>query len=191
MDSKKPAPSLPRKNVLPQKPKINEIKNIDRNYYRELETLYGKYQKHPGLGQIPSFHTIRKARMYKDNSGNITGYLSLEEYIDNNHPLWCDLRNQFNELLLHSKPNHVLADFVTKQWNSGFPVNSNRNLSCLPRQNWRNRKDKILQDGNVTHYDQILSHNPRVDQTIEDKKDQLMAVYKKCGRHTNIEREKR
>ena len=49
----------------------------------------------------------------------------------------------------------------------------------------------ILQNGNVKCYDQILSHNPRVDQTIEDKKDQLMAVYKKCGRHTNIEREKR
>ena len=36
----------------------------------------------------------------------------------------------------------------------------------------------ILQIGNVTHYDQILSHNPGVDKNIEDKKDQLMPVYK-------------
>ena len=31
----------------------------------------------------------------------------------------------------------------------------------------------ILQNGNVTHYDQILSHNPGVDKNIEDKKGQL------------------
>jgi hypothetical protein len=173
-------PPPPPKISQPQKPKfsLSEMKNIDTNYYRELETVYRKYQGHPGLGPIPPRREIRRPRVFKDKSGNILGFDSLEEYIDNNHPLWCDLRNQFNDFLTFDKPDHTLASFVSNQWKSGFRVDPNRNLSCLPRPNWRNRKNKVLRDGNVTQHDQVLSKILRVDPTMENKKEQLYAMYK-------------
>jgi len=66
----------------------------------------------------------------------ILGFESLDEYIDNKHPLWCDLKVIFRDYLHASEEVHhdFLADWVHDRWRSGHKIDLNRNLSCFPRQ---------------------------------------------------------
>ena len=162
----------------PKKPKINvrDIKNIDVKYYRELEEVYDRYRNHKNIGQIPTIQAIRKPRVFKDRAGNIIGFDSLDEYIDNNHPLWCDLRLLFYQYLNHQKTAYDISDFIHKQWKSGHDIDINQNLTCFPRKMWKHSQERVARDKGQA----VLSSSQasRRDAKPQDKKEQLVAMYK-------------
>jgi len=175
--------------LAPHQPKINrkDLKNIDVKYYRELEDLYWKYRDNDNIAPIPPIHSIRRPRIFRDKSGNILGFDSLKEYIDNNHPLWCNLRSKFIQLLYGIISDADMAEFVHKQWNSGLTIDVNQNLTCFPRKKFTQPQAQSLKDpGSVPagHFglQSLLNDN----QTMDQKKEKLMDMYKNAGENEGL-----
>ena len=64
----------------------------------------------------------------------LLGFESMEEYVDNKHPVWCNFMVKFRNFLKKEPlPHAVLADLVRQRWRSGHRIDLNRNLTCFPR----------------------------------------------------------
>lgn len=130
------------KEARPEKPAkrkitLDDLKRIDRMYYEVLQYVYNKYRDEPGILQIPPAKQAR-AWVYKDRKdpNSIIGFESLEEYVDNKHPLWSILKLKFQDFLQHQQgplPHALLAAEARQQWRSGLRLDLNRNLTRFPR----------------------------------------------------------
>ena len=106
-------------------------RETEERYYRQLEDVWRKYAGQEGVGQMPTRMMMVRPRIYKDN-GRVVGYESLQEYVDNNHPLWGAHRQVFKEVLFKEKEQGHLVRWVAKQWGDQR-VNTARNLTVFNR----------------------------------------------------------
>jgi len=126
-------PKVQRKTTYIDKNKLNHLKN---DYYEELGKVYQLYLKQPP----PPISEVSVPRIFKDNNKkDIIGYEKIDEYLDNNHPMWIDDRKMFSEFL-HSGQGvskrvgpEQLAKYLHKKWNSGYTIDLCQNLSSIPR----------------------------------------------------------
>ena len=132
-------PPSPQKPALKRhQPKIStsEIKKIDKIYYKELCHIFDMYKEFDNMPPKPSFDQIRRPRIFHV-TGKIVGYESLEEFIDNNHPLWESYRSTMRDCLEDRINGKRMADFIHKEWNSGLKIDLNQNLTSFPRKNFK------------------------------------------------------
>jgi hypothetical protein len=74
----------------------------------------------------------------------LSGFESIDEYVDNRHPVWSEIKVAFRDYLHNDRlAPHFLADWVHLRWRSGHRIDLNRNLSCFPRQRANRTGEKI------------------------------------------------
>jgi len=179
---------------LPSKPKevkinINDIKNIDIEYYKQLEAIYEMYCDKENVRIKPRLSDMRKPRIFRDKRKNIVAYESLEEYIDNNHPVWSDYRKIFHQYLYSQKSDRDLADYVHQQWDSGLVIDLTQNLSCFPRKKFKRLTDKSQSvDTLQTPCGQSGSTGAHSQSSMNDKREKLVAMYKRSVNSDHIKR---
>ena len=116
------------------------VKNIKYEYYNELKKIYDRYlQCLP-----PDFSLIREPRIFKDKSKDIIGYESIDEYLDNNHPLWSEDRKMFAYFIHNQCDNADVAEHVRRKWNTGLHVDLCQNLTCIPRTKYVERDENSV-----------------------------------------------
>jgi len=107
-------------------------KVTEERYYQQLEDVWEKYKDYEGVGPVPARSQMTRPRIFKDKSGTIVGYETLQEYVDNNHPMWGPHRELFNQFLFKEKSRLDLVKFVSKNWGNQS-VNTARNLTVYRR----------------------------------------------------------
>jgi len=107
-------------------------KVTEERYYQQLEDVWKKYKDYEGVGPVPARSQMTRPRIFKDISGTIVGYETLQEYVDNNHPMWGPHRELFNQFLFKEKSHLDLVKFVSKNWGDQA-VNTARNLTVYRR----------------------------------------------------------
>ena len=112
-----------------EKLSMNQLRNIKYKYYDELRHSYDQF-----LGrEPPDFTLVREPRIFKQKDGKIIGYEKLDEYLDNNHPLWTEDRITFSYFIHGRYDNRMVADFIREKWNSGLHIDLCQNLTSIPR----------------------------------------------------------
>jgi len=125
--------------------KLNNLERITKDrYYVSLETVWRKYEGEDGVDPMPCRENMTQPRIFK-HQGRVVGYESLQEYVDNNHPLWGPHRKIFNEFL-DSGDDQRLKEFVSNSWgNQG--ADPLRNLTAFrPRGQSTNRENSKVVD---------------------------------------------
>jgi len=123
-------PKVQKKITIIDKKKLN---NLKRDYYEELQKVYHLYLKRAP----PPINEVSVPRVFKDLSKqNIIGYEKIDEYLDNNHPMWTEDRQKFSQFL-HHNPTRVgpedVAKYLHAKWNTGYNIDLCQNLSTIPR----------------------------------------------------------
>jgi len=121
-------------------------KVTEERYYQQLEYVWHKYKDYEGVGPVPARSQMTRPRIFKDKSGTIVGYETLQEYVDNNHPMWGPHRELFNQFLFKEKSHLDLVKFVSKNW-GGQDVNTVRNLTVYRRGDGVGNICKIRHEG--------------------------------------------
>jgi len=124
-----------------------KLKNLERitedRYYVSLETVWRKYEGIDGVDPMPCRENMTQPRIFK-HQGRVVGYESLQEYVDNNHPLWGPHRKIFNEFL-DSGDDQRLKEFISNSWGKqgADPL---RNLSAFRQrgQNTYSENSKVV-----------------------------------------------
>jgi len=106
-------------------------RETEERYYKQLEEVWLRYLGQEGVGKIPSRNMMVRPRIYKNN-GRVVGYETLQEYVDNNHPLWGAHRQVFKEVLFKQREKGDLVRWVSKQWGNQ-QANTTRNLTVFSR----------------------------------------------------------
>lgn len=125
--------------LIPPTEKKNKLANLETsvrvtegNYYKQLEDVWKKYEGQPGVEPMPLRSNMVRPRIFKDNNGRIVGYETLQEYVDNNHPLWGAHREVFRQFLEKERGKDVLVKFVAKEWGEQN-VSTARNLTFFSK----------------------------------------------------------
>ena len=93
-----------------------------------------------GANREPNLWSIRFLLILMLHSG----FESIDEYVDNRHPVWSEIKVAFRDYLHDARlAPHFLADWVHLRWRSGHRIDLNRNLSCFPRQRANRIGEKI------------------------------------------------
>jgi len=100
-------------------------------YYQQLEDVWRMYEGQVGVGKVPSRQMMVRPRIFKNN-GRIVGYETLQEYVDNNHPLWGPHRELFGQVLFKERTQGDLVRFIQSNWGDQ-QVNTARNLTVFSR----------------------------------------------------------
>ena len=93
-----PQPPIVEKSKKTEKFDMNVVKNIRFDYYNELKRMYRKYLD----CEPPDYNLVREPRIFRDKFSKIIGYEKLDEYLDNNHPMWMEDRKMF-AYFIHGK----------------------------------------------------------------------------------------
>jgi len=107
-------------------------KVTEARYYQALEDVWNIYKDEEGVGPVPARSMMTRPRIFKDKTGSIVGYETLQEYVDNNHPLWGPHRELFNQFLFKERSRQDLVKLVSKNWGNQI-VNTARNLTFFSR----------------------------------------------------------
>lgn len=164
--------------------KINsqDLKNIDIKYYKQLEAVFELYSDHKNIQKIPPIERIRTPRIFRHpQKRNIIGYESVQEYIDNNHPVWSDIRQIFHGYLKYQKTDRDIAEYVHNQWDSGLTIDISQNLSCFPRKRHKKPGEKHPKDNSTVVADgQSEETHPGFSSQhdMDDRRRKLVAMYK-------------
>jgi len=154
-----------------------EIKNIVNRYYDELVRIYHQYDIEP-----PRKDKIRQPRIFNDrtNKRRILGYEGIEEFIDNNHPMWNSYREFFKKYLEKERSNRDFSEFVHQKWESTYDIDLNKNLSCFARKNWMNSKERGTREKGSELSEDAVKPEPGNDLV------QLQAMYNNTLRTTGL-----
>jgi len=107
-------------------------KVTEARYYQALEDVWNIYKDGEGVGPVPARSMMTRPRIFKDKTGSIVGYETLQEYVDNNHPLWGPHRELFNQFLFKERSRQDLVNFISKNWGNQN-VNTAQNLTFFSR----------------------------------------------------------
>ena len=108
-----------------------------------MKKTWGRSQRNRKMEFSKELASI--CQLYKVPSSEGPGerdYESLEEYIDNNHPLWGPNKDFFRQYLRKEKTDQDMADFIAQQWRRDFPVDLQQNLSCFGQRTTKEPKGK-------------------------------------------------
>jgi len=151
----------------------SRIKVTEERYYQSLEDVWREYQDNKGVGSVPPRSQMTRPRIFKDKLGAIVGYETLQEYVDNNHPLWGPHRELFNQFLFKERSRRDIIKFVAKNWGNQH-VNTARNLTVFSSKD--NSCIGKIRDNEIVmkHVGKVVNNNKEV---IRSAKATLVEMY--------------
>jgi len=145
-----------------KKPPINwkmvqkKLKEFEPHYREILRKVYQMYhQSIPAI--LPRFRSFVKDRNNKYDIKNLIGFESLDEYVDNNHPLWAEDREVCLNYLQGTNHSLTLADYIHSKWgNQQIDISKNNSFitrSTVASKPTRTRRKSLLNYTNVDVFD--------------------------------------
>ena len=132
---------------------------IEPHYTDVLKKVYSMYCK-PVPSKIPQFRSFFKDRNNR-LPRNLIGVECLQEYVDNNHPLWAEDREVCLEYLESrgngTTPRQYLADYIHSKWgNQQIDISKNNSFitrsTILPKYS-NTRRKSLLNYSNAEDFD--------------------------------------
>ena len=163
-------------------------KVTEERYYQQLENVWEKYKDFEGVGSVPARSQMTRPRIFKDKSGTIVGYETMQEYVDNNHPMWGPHRELFNQFLFKEKSRLDLVKFVSKNWGQQH-VNTARNLTVFRRGDCAGH---II--GNIRHDEMSDGHKEKfvtIKEGMKSAKATLVEMYANSSNADGVQENER
>ena len=176
---------------------IRRIEYINKFYPKVLEEVYKMYKTFPNdeAWKIPP--KVRPRNFWTDDR---IGFETLEEYVDNHHPLWLKDRQFCHDFLAYGpEVSGSLADYVNLKWGMQH-IDVSENLSVInevtqPSQNQKARRPSFL--GRIEHLNnhsdcqaRVLSDFCKVDfdavkQKVLEKERKRLKTYRAYSEGSN------
>lgn len=165
---------------------VKKLEDTTETYYQHLEKVWNTYKDQKGVGPIPSRQQMNPPRIFRYKN-KIIGYESVQEYVDNNHPLWGPQRNYVGKLSLknnNNSTNSELRNFVAKDWPEK-QLNTSQNLSVFGKN--IKRTDMRCQR---TH-NRSTTDDPRKEPKNKNIKDILVEMYANATDDDSVQQSER